>query len=104
MTVPQAYNRSVESSALERPQTPAPDSEKNQTVPAVKSAEFVSKVGPSGRPVGLGTFNPGVVGSNPTGPSTGFRYEPCNSKVLIAFPPGHPAVAHGPGRNSSLQS
>jgi len=69
MTGHEAYNRSVESGALERPQTQVPDSEKNQTVPAVKSAEFVSKVGPSGRPVGLGTFNPGVVGSNPTGPS-----------------------------------
>ena len=26
------------------------------------------------------TFNPGVVGSNPTGPSTDFAYESCNSK------------------------
>jgi hypothetical protein len=70
------YNRSLESGVLERPQTRVPDSEKNQTVPAIKSAEFVSKVGPSGRPVGLSTFNPGVVGSNPTGPSTDFRFKP----------------------------
>ena len=80
MTVPQVYNRRVESSALERPQTRVPDSEKNQSVPAVKSAEFESELGPDGGPVGLGTFNPGVVGSNPTGPSTDFRYEPCNPK------------------------
>ena len=83
MTGHQAYNRSVESGALERPQTQVPDSEKNQTVPAVKSAEFVSKVGPSGRPVGLGTFNPGVVGSNPTGPSTGFVCESLKSRAQV---------------------
>ena len=34
MTPRQAYNRSVESGALDRPQTRVPESEKNQSVPA----------------------------------------------------------------------
>ena len=69
MVACEMYNRSVESGALDHPQTRVPDSEKNQSVPAVKSAEFESELGPGGRPVDLQTFNPGVVGSNPTGPS-----------------------------------
>ena len=83
MVACEMYNRSVESGALDRPQTRVPDSEKNQSVPAVKSAEFESELGPSHRPVDLDTFNPGVVGSNPTGPSTGFRYEPCKPKRQV---------------------